>query len=174
MVIIGGVAACLQLAEGFMKLSKKLNRQIRMMEYAPKQLTEIKEDTFLMSQCLFLIEEAGVAALRTIDPSSPNANSMHRAVRIVTEQGEKLTVGIMKLIKKLRAPIYVPALQILIERVRWFIEESKLEILQGVLKNVKLNATMVASTMQLMLAHETLQKLIKENEEVPEDLRRKV
>ena len=83
LAILGGLAACLQLADNFLTLSKKLKRSIRSMAYAPHQLEEFRQNTFVVSQCLTVLHE--------FHPLTPN--------KLQTENKEIITYRNLKELK---------------------------------------------------------------------------
>ena len=170
----GSVAAGLQLAGRFLWLSKKLGYYIKAMRDAPEQILDVKRETFIFSVVFTEFHSVAEDVFDGIDPESEEMYYWEKALKAMVSQGNLTMMGIKRLLRKVQDLANTSSVGELIGRFMWAMKGTRVKGLLDALNSVKLNVIMVTGTLTCKLLRARIERLLRENKEVPAKLKKKM
>jgi hypothetical protein len=149
-VIIGGVAACTQLAKEFLRLSDKLRRSLKFLRNAPQLIFDLREETTFFATCLKKLIQAANKAYSS-DAQVVKAQEITDALRYVTAQGRRIGTAIRTLLRDFSGWSSASKLQEWLSKLRLAFRQPQLQFLQSTLSKVKQDVYLLALTVTLDL-----------------------
>jgi hypothetical protein len=165
---VGTLSAGMQIADGLFRLSKSIHRCIKTMVNAPEEVRKFRRETLIFSNNLRDFHDVASAVYEELDPQDPDAYRMEQTVGAIITQAQEIQRGFTKLLRRIKDS------QGFFGRLTWWLQHNSVRVLESTLNCVKLNVIMVTTTFNCRILQGKVDKLKRENKEVPKALRKQM
>jgi hypothetical protein len=169
LAVIGALAACLQLAEGFSELCKAIVAASRGIRYIPEHISELKDSAELFTICLRKLVRAAKKAYSD-NKESTEARETAKAMDIIGSQGCKLELKIYDLVERVEGRLFSSTFSEWFSKLRVLFKQKGVQSLQNSLNRLMHTTDLLGTGIILDTLLTRIKKLEDENIPVPEDL----
>jgi N-glycosylase/DNA lyase len=177
--LVGGLAAGLQIAEGLLKLQKELSLCVKTIHDAPKEIDAFSTETLIFSNCLTEFHSIASELFGHLDSQyaearSPEMKDMTQTISAIVKQCRLAKRGVKTLLKRVKRIGDKSVIMGFIARVKWYLQQGPVKILQCVLNNVKLNVMMATHILWCRVLMDKVKTMERENKEISVEFTRKM
>lgn len=166
--LVGLIAACLQLSDGFLDLSNWIRATAKGMKYIPQHISELQANTDLFTICLRKLVRA-VKKAYVNEPKSIEARETAKAMKIIKRQGRLLEAKISDLVDKAEGENSSTWLRV-VAKLQVIFKPKGAQTLQDSLSRLMHTIDMLSSGVTLDFLLAKIKVLETSQQVVPEDL----
>lgn len=167
--VIGAIAACSQLVEGFGKLSRTIRTTSKGMHYVPKYISELRNGTEIFIICLKKLIRAADKLYRK-EPDSEGAQETRRGLTMIKSQGRLLKKEIHELMRRVQGQRRSSTVMCWLDKFGVLLNQGSIQCLQKSLDRLIQHIASLASGVILDDLIAKVESLEAQNLPVPPDL----